>query len=133
MRRGQPLPQTSRLRSKVANDSGPPVPDESIYRIVDAIDEVAEETGRTIPQIALNSLLQRPSVASVIIGARTEAQLRQNLDAVGWNLTGEQVARLDTASATTLPYPLAPAPVRGAQPAAGVSVFESTERSEAIS
>jgi aryl-alcohol dehydrogenase-like predicted oxidoreductase len=105
MRRGQPLPQTSRLRSKVANESGPPVPDESVYRIVEAIDEVAEETGRTVPQIALNWLLQRPSVASVIIGARSEEQLRQNLDAVGWNLTPEQVARLDAASAPTLPYP----------------------------
>ena len=105
MRRGRPLPQTSRLRSKVANDSGPPVPDEAVYRIVDAIDEVAEGTGRTVPQIALNWLLQRPSVAWVIIGARTDEQLRQNLDAVGWNLTAEQVARLDAASGTTLPYP----------------------------
>src|SRR5262249_534608 len=105
MRRGRPLPQTSRLRSKVANGSGPPGPDEAVYRIVDAMDEVAEGTGRTVPQIALNWLLQRPSVAWVIIGARTDEQLRQNLDAVGWNLTAEQVARLDAASGTTLPYP----------------------------
>src|SRR5262249_38986839 len=105
VRRGQPLPQTSRLRSKVANDSGPPVPDEAVYRIVDAIDEVAEETARTVPQIALNWLLQRPSVASVIIGARTEERRRQTLAAVGWNLPPERVARLDAASATTLPYP----------------------------
>ena len=105
VRRGQPLPQTSRLRSKVANDSGPPVSDEYVYRVVDAIDELVEETGKTVPQIALNWLLQRPSVASVIIGARTEGQLRQNLGAVGWDLTPEQVARLDAASAAPLPYP----------------------------
>src|SRR5262249_21157146 len=70
-----------------------------------ALDAVAAETGKTVPQIALNWLLQRPSVATVIIGARNEEQLRQNLGAVGWNLTPEQVARLDAASATTLAYP----------------------------
>jgi diketogulonate reductase-like aldo/keto reductase len=69
------------------------------------LDEVAEETGKTIPQIALNWLLRRPTVSSVIIGARNEAQLRQNLGAVGWNLTDEQVAKLDAASQTTPIYP----------------------------
>lgn len=73
--------------------------------MVDALDEVAGETGKTVPQIALNWLLQRPTVCSVIIGARNEAQLLQNLDAVGWNLSPEQVAKLDAASATTPPYP----------------------------
>jgi aryl-alcohol dehydrogenase-like predicted oxidoreductase len=72
---------------------------------VDALDEVARETGKTIPQIALNWLLQRPTVANVIIGARNEEQLRQNLAAVGWNLTPEQVARLDAASEVTPAYP----------------------------
>jgi aryl-alcohol dehydrogenase-like predicted oxidoreductase len=105
IRRGQPLPKTSRLQSKVATDIGPQVPDEHVYRVVDALDEVAKETGKTVPQIALNWLLQRPSVTNVIIGARNEEQLRQNLGAVGWNLAPEQVARLDSASATPLPYP----------------------------
>jgi aryl-alcohol dehydrogenase-like predicted oxidoreductase len=105
IRRGQPLPENSRRRSQVSNDIGPPVADEQVYRIVDAIDQVASETGKTVPQIALNWLLQRPSVSSVIIGARNETQLRQNLEAVGWKLTAEQVAALDAASATSLPYP----------------------------
>jgi len=105
IRRGQPLPETSRLRSKTVADIGPPVPDEHVYRVVDALDGVAAETGKTVPQIALNWLLQRPSVATVVIGARNEEQLRQNLGAVGWNLTPDQVARLDAASATTLAYP----------------------------
>jgi len=105
IRRGQPLPETSRLRSKLATDIGPPVPDEHVYRIVDAIDMVSRETGKTVPQIALNWLLQRPSVATVIIGARNEEQLRQNLGAVGWSLSPEQIAALDAASATTPAYP----------------------------
>jgi len=71
----------------------------------DALDAVAQECGKSIPQIALNWLLQRPSVSSVIIGARNEEQLRQNLGAVGWNLTPEQVAKLDRASAVTPAYP----------------------------
>ena len=105
IRRGQPLPQTSRLHSKTVTDAGPPIDDEYLFRVVDALDEVARETGKTIPQIAINWLLQRPTVATVIIGARNEEQLRQNLGAVGWNLTPEQVARLDAASATTPAYP----------------------------
>lgn len=105
IRRGQPLPATSRLQSKKVADTGPQVPEEYLYNVVDAIDEVAKETGKSVPQIALNWLLQRPTVASVIIGARDEAQLRQNLGAVGWNLTPDQIARLDAASATQLAYP----------------------------
>jgi aryl-alcohol dehydrogenase-like predicted oxidoreductase len=105
IRRGQGLPETSRRRSQFSNDKGPPVADEHVFRIVDAIDQVAQETGKTVPQIALNWLLQRPSVSTVIIGARNEEQLRQNLGAVGWQLTAEQVAALDAASQTPLPYP----------------------------
>jgi aryl-alcohol dehydrogenase-like predicted oxidoreductase len=103
IRRGQPLPAESRLHKTA--DAGPPVPEEYLYQVVDALDEVARETGKTIPQIALNWLLQRPTVASVIIGARNEAQLRQNLEAAAWNLTTEQVAKLDAASDTTPIYP----------------------------
>jgi aryl-alcohol dehydrogenase-like predicted oxidoreductase len=105
IRRNQPLPATSRLNSAIVVDLGPPVDDEYLYRVVDALDEVAAETEKTVPQIALNWLLQRPSVASVIIGARTEEHLRQNLGAVGWTLTPAQIARLDAASATVLPSP----------------------------
>jgi aryl-alcohol dehydrogenase-like predicted oxidoreductase len=105
IRRGQPLPPGSRLNSKAAVDAGPQVPDEHIYKIIDALDEVAKETGKTVPQIAFNWLLQRPSVANIVIGARNEEQLRQNLGAIGWNLTAAQVAKLDAASATTLAYP----------------------------
>ena len=105
VRRGQPLPRVSRLNSKLVTDIGPPVNNEYVYKVVDALDEVAKETGKTVPQIALNWLLARPSVASVIIGARNEEQLRQNLGSIGWKLTPAQIARLDAASATTLAYP----------------------------
>ncbi|WP_028224312.1 aldo/keto reductase [Paraburkholderia ferrariae] len=103
IRRGQPLPGKSRLHKTA--DMGPPVQDEYLFRVIDAIEEVAQETGKTIPQIALNWLLQRPTVSTVLIGARDEAQLRQNLGAVGWNLTPEQVAKLDAASAVRPAYP----------------------------
>jgi aryl-alcohol dehydrogenase-like predicted oxidoreductase len=106
IRRGEPLPKESRLHQTA--DYGPPVEDERLYRIVDALEEVAKETGKTIPQIAINWLLQRPSVSSVIIGARNEAQLRENLGAAGWTLTADQVAKLDAASAVTVPYPYFP-------------------------
>lgn len=105
IRRGQPLPQTSRLQSQVANDAGPQIPDEYLFNVVDALDKVAQETGKTIPQVALNWLLQRPTVSTVIVGARNEQQLKENLGAVGWNLTKEQVAALDAASNPTLAYP----------------------------
>jgi len=103
IRRGKPLPKESRLHKTAEN--GPPVDDEHLYRVVDAIDEVAKETGKSVPQIALNWLLQRPTVANVIVGARNEEQLRQNLGAVGWNLTATQVAKLDAASEVTPTYP----------------------------
>ena len=105
IRRGQPLPETSRRRSEASNKMGPPVPDEQLYRVVDAIDQVARETGKSVPQIAINWLLQRPSVSTVIIGARNEEQLRQNLQSVGWQLDADQMTRLDAASQTTLAYP----------------------------
>jgi aryl-alcohol dehydrogenase-like predicted oxidoreductase len=105
IRRGQPLPETSRLRSQKVKDIGPQVDDEYLYGVVDALDEAAKETGKTVPQVALNWLLQRPTVSTVVIGARNEEQLRQNLGAVGWDLTAEQVAKLDDASARPFAYP----------------------------
>ncbi|MGF6311396.1 aryl-alcohol dehydrogenase-like predicted oxidoreductase [Bradyrhizobium sp. i1.8.4] len=106
VRRGQPLPKNSRLHETA--QFGPPVDDEKLYTIVDALDGVAAETGRSVPQIAIAWLLTRPSVSSVIIGARDEAQLRDNLGAVGWSLTSDQVARLDKASAVMPAYPYYP-------------------------
>ncbi|HUB19717.1 MAG TPA: aldo/keto reductase [Acidobacteriaceae bacterium] len=103
IRRGHPLPATSRLHKTA--EQGPPVEDEYVYRVVDAIDEVAKETGKSVPQIALNWLLHRPTVSSIILGARNEEQLQQNLGSVGWNLTPEQIAKLDKASETPFAYP----------------------------
>jgi aryl-alcohol dehydrogenase-like predicted oxidoreductase len=103
VRRGQPLPATSRLPKTAF--AGPPVDDEHVYRVVDAIDEIAQETGKSVPQIALNWLLGRPTVTSIIVGARNEEQLRHNLAAFGWTLAPDQIARLDAASAATPAYP----------------------------
>ncbi|MFG2618854.1 aldo/keto reductase [Streptomyces sp. NPDC048507] len=106
VRRGRPLPPDSRLHATAAY--GPPVEDGHLYDVVDALDDIARETGRTIPQVAINWLLRRPTVSSVIVGARNEEQLRQNIGAVGWELSPEQVARLDAASHRPAPYPYFP-------------------------
>jgi aryl-alcohol dehydrogenase-like predicted oxidoreductase len=106
IRRGQPLPAGSRLHDTA--DAGPPVDQERLYRIVDTLDEIAAESGHTVPQIAINWVLRRPTVSSVIVGARNEEQLRQNLGAVGWSMSDEQAARLDAASAATPAYPYYP-------------------------
>jgi aryl-alcohol dehydrogenase-like predicted oxidoreductase len=103
IRRGAPLPETSRLHKTA--DNGPQMADEYLYKVIDAVEKVAVETGKSVPQIALNWLLRRPTVATVLIGARDEQQLRQNLGAIGWTLTPEQVAFLDEASATPIAYP----------------------------
>ena len=103
IRRAQPLPKESRLHKTA--EQGPPVDNEYLHRVVDAIEEVSRETGKNVPQIALNWLLQRPTISTVIMGARNEQQLRQNLAAAGWNLTKEQMAKLDEASAVTPIYP----------------------------
>ena len=103
LRRGQPLPEVSRLHKTA--EAGPQVADEVLYSVVDALDQVATETGKTVPQVALNWLLQRPTVSSIILGARNEQQLRQNLGAAGWNLTKEQVETLEKASEQPAIYP----------------------------
>jgi aryl-alcohol dehydrogenase-like predicted oxidoreductase len=104
-RRNQPFPTQSRVAQ-----GGSPIPDavvnkEILYNIVDVLDEIAAETGKTVAQISINWLLQRPTVSNIIIGARNEEQLKQNLGAVGWNLTTEQVKRLDRASEIHTIYP----------------------------
>lgn len=103
IRRGMPLPEGSRLHDTASY--GPPVNDDHLYQVIDALEEVAIEVGKTVPQVAINWLTQRPTVSSVIIGARNEDQLRQNLGAIGWTLSAEQIARLDNASAVAAPYP----------------------------
>ena len=103
IRRGQPLPAQSRLHQTA--QYGPQIPDERVYNVVEAIDGIAKETGKSVLQISLNWLLQRPTVSSVILGARNEEQLRQNLGAAGWKLTPEQIATLDAASETAPAYP----------------------------
>jgi aryl-alcohol dehydrogenase-like predicted oxidoreductase len=103
LRRGAGLPAQSRLHK--TGDNGPQVPDELLFRVVDALEDIGRETGKSVPQIALNWLLQRPSVANVIVGARDEVQLRQNLGCIGWTLTPAQMAKLDAASAVPKTYP----------------------------
>jgi aryl-alcohol dehydrogenase-like predicted oxidoreductase len=104
-RRNQPKPKDTRTAQ-----GGSPIPaavvsDEVLYNVVDALDAVAKETGKTIAQVAINWILQRPTVSSIIIGARNEEQLKQNLAAVGWNLTTEQIKKLDAASEVPPIYP----------------------------
>jgi len=105
IRRGHPLPENSRLQNKDVTGAGPQPNEAYMYRVIDAIDGVAAETGKTVPQIALNWLLRRPTVSTLVIGARDERQVRANLASVGWELTMEQVARLDAASDPKLAYP----------------------------
>ena len=103
IRRGQPAPNDSRL--VVGSETEQSGDQETLFRTVDVLDVLAQETGKTIPQVALNWVLQRPTVSSVVFGARNETQLRENLGATGWSLSTDQVARLDTASETTPTYP----------------------------
>lgn len=102
-RRGQPIPQDNRRAQ--GGSHGPETNLERLYNIVDALDEVAEETGKSVAQVSLNWLLQRPTVANLVIGARNEEQLKQNLAAVGWKLTTDQVKKLDAASDVDPIYP----------------------------
>lgn len=102
-RRDQPIPTGSRVAQGAGE--GPDIPEEWFYRVIDVLDAISEETGKSVAQVSLNWLLQRPTVASVIIGARNEKQLLDNLGAAGWNLSAEQVARLDAVSETDTIYP----------------------------
>src|SRR5688572_25933235 len=104
-RRNQPIPKNTRVAQ-----GGSPVPadtidNERLYNIIDRVDAIANETGKTAAQISLNWLLQRPTISNIIIGARNEDQLKQNLDAVGWSLSLDQVKSLDEASETFPVYP----------------------------
>ncbi len=103
IRRGQPLPAGTRLKQTA--EYGPPVADEHLYKVVDALEQVAKETEKSVAQVALNWLLQRPTISTIIMGARNEEQLRQNLAAAGWSLSASQVAVLDRASEQQSIYP----------------------------
>ena len=104
--RDRPIPAGSRLHE--TEQFAPPVENKLLYRVIDALEAIAAETGKTVPQVAINWLLRRPTVSSVIIGARNEEQLRQNLGATGWSLAPGKIAALDAASAVLPPYPHTP-------------------------
>jgi len=104
IRRGE-KPTSGRLATKGGEQGGPQVEDEYLYGVVDMLDELAKETGKSVAQISLNWLLSRPTVANIVVGARTEEQLKQNLGAIGWSLTEEQIGRLDAASRKPPVYP----------------------------
>lgn len=102
-RRSEPIGPDARAVKN--GDSAPQVPEDYLYDVMDVLDELAAETGKTVPQIALNWVASRPTVSSIIMGARNEEQLRANLGAVGWSLDKDQIARLDAVSKRPLAYP----------------------------
>lgn len=104
-RRNQPVPKGSRVAQGGSPVPSSVIPDELLYNVIDALDEISGETGRSIAQVSLNWLLQRPTVSSLVIGARTEEQLKENLASAGWALTIEQIKKLDAASETQPTYP----------------------------
>ena len=115
-RRNQPMPQNARVAQGGSPVPGETIDNERLYNIIDRLDAIAKETGKTVAQVSLNWLLQRPTVSNIIIGARNEEQLKQNLDAVGWNLTVDQVKSLDEVSEIFPAYPvLAPTPISHAE------------------
>ena len=105
IRRGMPLPEVTRWRNEKQKSVGVVVPDELLFSVVEALEAVAAETGKTVPQVALNWVTARPGVTSVLIGARNEQQLKDNLGAIGWSLTPRQIAALDAASHVRPSYP----------------------------
>ncbi len=78
---------------------------ERLYRIVDVLLDIGGQRGVSAAQVALNWVMNKPGVDTVVIGARNEEQLRDNLAAAGWRLTVEEMARLDEVSALPEPYP----------------------------
>lgn len=103
MRRNTPLAE-GRVKSG-GLVGAPPVADSFVYDVVDVLDQVAGEVGKTIAQVAIRWLLQKDTVVNVVMGARTEQQLVENLGAVGWQLSAEQMDRLDAVSAVPVIYP----------------------------
>lgn len=103
IKRGQPLPE-GRIKSGGAA-GGPVIDDALLYDVLDVLEALSAETGKTVAQLAINWLLQRPTVCNVVIGARNEQQLLDNLGATDWKLNEEQMNRLDQVSKQTLMYP----------------------------
>ena len=101
IRRNQAPPKDSRL----GQISFVPYNEALLFNVVDVLDSIAKERGKTIPQVALNWILRKPTISNIIVGARNAEQLKQNLGAIGWKLTDEEVARLDAVSAAPIPYP----------------------------
>ncbi len=101
-RRGASKPPESRLNTL---DAPGTVDEERLFKIVDALAEIAGERAVSIPQVALNWVMRKPGVDTVIIGARNEKQLTDNLAAANWSLTDAEVEGLDEISALPLPYP----------------------------
>jgi aryl-alcohol dehydrogenase-like predicted oxidoreductase len=83
----------------------PPVSDDQLYNVIDVLEQIADETGKTISQVAINWLLYNATVSNIIIGARNEKQLTENLQAVGWALSQDQLMKLDTVSEQVPIYP----------------------------
>ena len=102
--RSHPMPATDSRYSQ-GGGQGPDVEQEFLFNIVDVLESITQETGKSVPQISLNWLLQKPTISSLVVGARNEKQLKENLGAVGWQLSAEQVSRLDEVSAVTPVYP----------------------------
>ncbi len=101
IKRGQTAPKDSRL----GQIKFVPYEDEKLFPIVDELEKIAKERNKTIPQVALNWILRKPTISNIVVGARNEEQLKQNLGAIGWRLTDEEVARLDKVSHPGWPYP----------------------------
>lgn len=103
IRRNNPLPEG---RVKAGGLIGaPPVADEHLYNVIEVLDGVAAETGKTVSQVAINWLLNNNTVSNVVIGARNEKQLLENLDATGWRLSQHHLQKLDAVSEQIPIYP----------------------------
>jgi aryl-alcohol dehydrogenase-like predicted oxidoreductase len=103
IRAGKPLPD-GRIKSG-GDQGGPEVSEDLLFRTITLLEQISEETGKTIPQVALNWLLRKPTVSNIVIGARNEEQLKENLGAVGWQLSADQISRLDAATTQKPLYP----------------------------
>jgi aryl-alcohol dehydrogenase-like predicted oxidoreductase len=104
-KRNQPLPKDTRVAQGGSPVPSSVIPDELLYNVIDVLGQISRETGKSIAQISLNWLLQRPTVSSLVVGARTEAQLKENLGATGWSLSPEHMMKLNKVSETQPVYP----------------------------
>jgi aryl-alcohol dehydrogenase-like predicted oxidoreductase len=96
-RKGQPWPEGTRFK-KAEKTGGWPIDMDQLYGIVEVLDGIAAAHETTVSQVAMNYLLRKPGVGSLIIGIRTAQQLQENIGATDWELTPEEVARLDAVS-----------------------------------